>query len=196
MIWCTCDIELQNNYFQTLIDYYEIGITGITHPNFIYLQNSQKVTCGPLSYGIDIFFADTEILKSPNVYKDIKEYRFKDWGIFEQFLCALAKKHGKKRINTVNISNVTKHINDRTASDESSHFFVESLKRNRPVFDKFLLDNSLSIKFSNLLFCHIQFKVLKKPLNYTIHNFFDIRNYKSILKLIMPNWIYKKVKRY
>lgn len=42
LIWCTCDIELQPNYFQTLIEKYESGIAGITHPNYFLSHDSKK----------------------------------------------------------------------------------------------------------------------------------------------------------
>lgn len=148
---------------------------------------------GPLTAGIDIVFFDTEILKQKNVIDDIRNYRFIEWGIFEQFLCALAVKYAKKKINTINIANVTKHINDRISSNEDNLFFIKCLNQNRPIFEKFLNDNSLSIKFSELLYCHIQFRVLNKTITYRIQNYFDFKNYKSILKIIMPEKLYKQL---
>lgn len=184
LIWSTCDIEFDKNYFETLNGAFCSGLSGITHPNMFFNEENGTLTVGSLSAGIDVLFFDTEFLKRMDVYSDIKKYRFLDWGIFEQFLCGIAKKYTKVRINTFSVSKVTKHINDRTENNEGNTFFEESLKRNRPVFEKFLRERGLSFNFSWLLYCHMQFKNLRIDSKYLKSVIKDKRSYRSLLEML------------
>lgn len=67
LVWCTCDILLEPNFFQILVNHYKRGFAGIVHPNIIYkslddLEND-KGKFGPVGMGIDLLFLMVPYLK-------------------------------------------------------------------------------------------------------------------------------------
>lgn len=166
LVWCTCDIQFDKWFFQTLVNNYSKGISGIIHPNIIYnsLEDLEKRrgVVGSLEKGIDLLFFDKDtILKAD---KDIMKYRFYDWGVFEWFLVALAKKYASIHVNLFSQTKNKKVENNRQLTNESIEYFKRCIELNQPVFDNFIQESGLSDSSWNLM-CYNAHKLftISKP---------------------------------
>lgn len=164
VVWTTCDVIFDNNFFETIINNYKPFISGTSHPHLIFnsvddLKNSNDYYYFP-DEGIDTIFFDGLIFNNNSNIDIIRKYRFVDWGVFEHFLVAFLKHTSSLMINLWGISNINKVRNDRSLNNETSAFFTESLKRNWPLFYNYLRDYNLSKNYNSLLYCHKKFKVL------------------------------------
>lgn len=166
IIWTTCDVIFSNNFFQEIINNYSKNFCGTSHPHITYANTDHLNKNLPLKQipaeGIDTIFFDSNIFKNENNKRIIKNYYFKDWGIFEHFLIAFGKKYSEKMINLWNITDISKIQNNRQLNKETVDFFNNSLNYNTPIFLKFLRNEKLSERFKFLFYCHNQFEVIDK----------------------------------
>lgn len=174
VVWCTCDIILDNNFLQTIVDMYTPDLTGITHPNIIsdtvddYKNKKEKI--GPLNKGIDILFFSNEIFKCQDALNYIHNYRFYNWGAFEYFLVGIALKTSKNRINIYNQSKVHKIENDRVASNETEEYFTFCKNLNVPILKKFMKDNDINHNLLEGYISRQQFKLKPFDMRFAIYS--------------------------
>ena len=189
LIWSTCDIQLNPNFFQTVVNEYRQGFTGMVHPNINYsnindLSHKKGHVADLYTGGIDLFFFDTAVLFEAK--KDIIKYRFYDWGFFEYFLVALSIKYAKDRINLFSLSKIKKVFNDRNATREKNEYFDRCTEINYPTLINYVIEEGVSCDVENVMQyrAHKKFHVVKKDLLYI----FILYRYKfnSFVKNKMP----------
>lgn len=171
IIWCTCDIIFDSNFFQIIANNYAEGVSGIVHPNAIYtslsdINNPHKATV-EVKKGIDLLFFDSSVLSRAE--GDIRNYRFYDWGVFEYFLTSIAMRYAKTRINLFCLTRLKKVVNDRKLTNESKAYFKRCLDMNIPILKKYCSDKNISDKIYRngwLYDCHCQFKIIKGTPSY------------------------------
>lgn len=163
MIWTTCDVIFDENFFQILRKYiklYETPLSVISHPHLIYkdidaLSYNLYEIHGP-NDGID-FIGFSGSALSQQLINDIDHNFFSDWGVFEHFLVAAAVKNKLKRINVFCESKAKKITNDRAVLNESAEYFNMSLNKNWPVLREYLKINDMSTRFSSLVYCNLMY---------------------------------------
>jgi len=164
ILWTTCDVTLQDNFFSTLASLDYDACT--SHPHFMYpsveaFENKIKPKL-VLEEGIDTIAFRGSFLKQGKVERDLHDYRFGDWGIFEHFLVAVSSLHGAKMINLWGLSNISKIVNDRKVTKDGKKYLDTSWKRNHKVFAEFLNANDLSHDFLNLIYIDSRFTPVNK----------------------------------
>jgi hypothetical protein len=163
VVWCTCDVMLKEGFFQALVDHYRPGFAGIVHPNVLYHSvgdmNVGEGTLESLNDGIDLLFFDSEILEYAR--KEIEDYRFLDWGVFEWFLALIALRHAKERVNLLGVAKIGKIANDRKMTDESLQYFARCANMNREVLKRYIRDTGVLPNYKEAigLKCHLRFKM-------------------------------------
>lgn len=168
VIWSTCDIQLDLDLFQLIINNYSDGFSGIIHPNINYpnydaLIQKKGVVADLFTGGIDLMFFDSSVLI--NAKNDIEKYRFYNWGVFEYFLVAISIKYASRRINLVPFSKIKKIMNNRESTEESSNYFDECIALNFPTLKKYIEDNNIcngSVESVMQYRAHKSFTVAKK----------------------------------
>lgn len=193
IIWCTCDVLYEPNFFKTIIDNYSDGFSGIIHPNIQYRSLQQiedkRGVLEPPSKGIDALFFDADILIDAK--SDIKKYKFYDWGVFEYFLVALAINGAKKRINLFCLTKIRKIVNDRKLTNETKLYFKRCLDMNYPVLQQYLDDKGLYSDYRDMYLyrAHRLFDVVNKN---WLYRYLDLRyRFICILNNHRMNWLAK-----
>lgn len=195
LMWCTSDIVLDKNYFETMKNNYSESYAGLTHPNY-YRSKKEEIqpayNMGDLLCGIDALFFSVTMLDRSGAIAEIEKYRFYGWGIFENFLACIGAENAQNRINTVNISNIYKTENDREVEGESNKAIVVERGKNYYTFMQYLKDKRYSYKYVFLLFCHNKYKVIKSNLQYRKMKYrINKEMIKHILYLCIPNIGYR-----
>ena len=107
LIWSTSDIVLDRNYFETIIKHYDDSMAGITHPNrhalLLEEKMKEKSRLADFTFGIDILFFSTKVLRKKECMDILQKYRFYGWGVFENFLATLGAEYAEKCINIVKL---------------------------------------------------------------------------------------------
>lgn len=193
LVWCTCDIIFQSNYFTEIIRRYSPSLVATTHPNIIS-HNLEDYYKGVNSWvsnacGFDVVFFATEFLLQNNVERIFREYYFYDWGLFEHFLIGIALQFSANMINFINFCDVFKIANDREASNDTDEFIRVSMERNREVTDRFIEAEGVDKGILDLLFCHKKFRIIKHTIRY---DYFSFREELPRVKLYI---LASKVKR-
>lgn len=170
LLWTTCDVIYDDNFFQEIVDALQTSQFGTSHPHVTYqcvkdFVNTQDARAGALFSGFDLVFFDSKFL-NPAIREILKTFKFYDWGVFEHFLISLAevKQRSDGRVRLVNIyesSKIKKIENNRTVTNEPSAFLVQSHERNAVAFNKFLKQYRLSVRYFDLTYCHLKFSVTK-----------------------------------
>lgn len=196
IIWTTCDVIFDNNFFEKIISNYRAYIGGTSHPHLILnsidnLKDNKDYYYFP-DEGIDTIFFDSLIFDDKSNIDIIHKYRFVDWGVFEHFLVAFLKHTSPAMVNLWGISNISKVRNDRSLNNETSTFFTESLKKNWPPFYNYLCDYNLSRKYNSLLYCHKKFKVLNvKKYIEKFSSFYILYYLKQAVPIKIKNYLKK-----
>jgi hypothetical protein len=183
ILWITCDIILDNNFFEQIVSKTKSNSIGTSHPHLIYssikdFQKSNTSKREKLFSGFDLIFFDNSILNEKVIRKVIENYVYKDWGIFEHFLISLNELVPQcSMINLYDISKISKIENDRQLVSEPNAFLTESHKKNSLVFNKFLNDFKISKSYFDLAYCHIRFKNVSNPIG---HYFLFIHDLTSL----------------
>lgn len=164
ILWTTCDVIYENNFFETIIKNYKNNIIGTSHPHIIYSSisnfNKKIGKKEKLDSGFDLIYFDKSFLSDHKVTYALEKYIFYDWGVFEHFLIALNELN--KNSNMVNIyeeSKAYKISNDRKLTNESDQFLINSWKLNSITFNKFLEENKITKEYFDLTYCHFRFKL-------------------------------------
>lgn len=161
VIWTTCDVIFSDDFFlkaSIANNAAKSNISIISHPHLIYrdtesLDKGIYEINGPAD-GIDfVGFSGAKINKQ--FKQDIADNFFSDWGVFEHFLVAVAVKNNFKRINLYEQAPAKKICNDREVNNEDEQYFRISLNKNWPVFNRFLVQSSLSREFYSLVYCNL-----------------------------------------
>jgi len=191
LIWCTCDVMLRPEFFKVLIDNYRPNFAGIVHPNVIYAtlenyENDMGRFESPAD-GIDFMFFDACVLELAR--RDIENYRFLDWGVFEWFLGLISLRYAEQRINLCGVTTIGKISNNRRLTDESLLYFGNCYKKNKPVLERYIYDTKIVRRYSEAigLNCHLRYEMLK-----------PIEGYQDMLKTIkrnqLKNWFFGKMR--
>lgn len=196
IVWTTCDVLFDKNFFQEIINHYQQDFCGTSHPHLTYsnlhsLKNNKQFRQIPAE-GIDTIFFDANIFNNEHNKQIIQKYYFKNWGIFEHFLIAFGKKYSAKMINLWNVVNILKIQNNRILNKESDLFFTESLNYNNPIFYKFIKEEKINKKYKRLFYCHRQFEVIDK---YNYYKKFIIFNLIYFIKELTPIQLKVKIKK-
>jgi hypothetical protein len=166
LIWTTCDLIFESQFLEkiNLLNFKNnFSASIISHPHLIF-NNIKDVELnkyhinGP-NDGID-FIGFSSKLMTTKFKKDLSQYFYADWGVFEHFLVAMAVKYSFRRFNIFEISQVKKIVNDRLANNESENYFKLSLNKNWPVFEDFLKKSNFSREYSSLAYCNLKFKLV------------------------------------
>jgi hypothetical protein len=123
VIWTTCDVIFEKDFFQNIRNVYRDKLCGIIHPNIGYATlsdyyNQIKIIRG-LNDGIDTMFFATNFF-TDTVYDKIMKYKFYNWGIFEVFLVGLSRQFSRNRFNLYGLNKLHKIYNDRVVLNEDN----------------------------------------------------------------------------
>lgn len=175
LLWTTCDVIYDDNFFQEIVDSLQTNLLGTSHPHVTYqcvkdFVNTQDAVAAALFSGFDLIFFDSKFL-NPEIREILQTFKFYDWGVFEHFLISLAevKQRSGGRVGLVNIyesSKIKKIENNRAVTNEPSTFLVQSHERNAVTFNKFLKQFKLSVRYFDLTYCHLKFSVNKDALTH------------------------------
>lgn len=188
LLWTTCDVIYEPQFFETIIKNYKENIIGTSHPHVVAtsIDNYKNGKFGKLivSAGFDLVYFDDKFLGNPKVSDSLRSYIFKDWGYFEHFLIALVGLvQSSGRINVYEEAKIFKIKNNRQLTDDSKEFLEESSKLNKRILEKFLWENDLKKRCLKLAYCHTIFKSTKKPLKHFIWVTFVL--FKKLFKIIL-----------
>lgn len=184
ILWTTCDIVFEKDFFENIVSHTPPNTIGTSHPHIITCMNNGQFERlkqhgrRRLYSGFDLVFFDGAIFKEKPILDILSKYVFKDWGVFEHFLIALNEVlNDVNMVNLYEISKIKKIENDREITNESRRFFIESHARNSAVFDEFLYDYSLSKKYYDLAYCHFKFDVIRSAVKHYLYFYIDIVMY-------------------
>lgn len=173
ILWTTCDVILDSNFFEIILENFTPNISGTSHPHVLYenIVNYEKNIASiqnDLSSGIDTIFFDSSLFDIKENYDMINSYTFVDWGIFEHFLVAISTKISKNRVNIFNKSIIKKITNNRYEYNETQDYLSKSWINNRAVFYSYIRDHGLTKKFMSLHYCHNQFSMLESRMRFKL----------------------------
>jgi len=206
IVWTTCDVIYDSNFFETIINNYNTNIIGTSHPHTTFsslmkFKHKEENKNGKLFSGFDLIYFDKEFLEKPKVKSSIEKYVFYDWGVFEHFLIALNElSNNSNMINIYEQSKINKIENVRELTNEPNQFLINSHKLNSSVFNTFLDDNKISNEYFDLTFCHLKFNITTKKLNHYCKFSNDIfvyikRKTRRIIVSLIPNNIKTIIKK-
>ena len=204
IIWTTCDIILEEDFFMNIIKNYSKGFFGTLHPHLIYKginsYNSRNFQKPSINSGIDMLFTDSSLFLKDDVKKLIKNYKFIDWGLFEHFMVGVGVVFSKKMINLYMLNKLHKIINDRQVGNETNEYLVKSWNRNKLVLDNFIKDYKSNSLLFDLVYCHKQFEIVGDKLSYYKEFVLDFlryyqRNIRKKVFLLIPKGIKKILKK-
>ncbi|MFM2482035.1 hypothetical protein [Celerinatantimonas sp. YJH-8] len=198
VIWTTCDVIFDHNFFLSIKNHAQMctkGISIVSHPHLIFsdiqaLKDNRYVIHGP-NDGID-FLGFSGAALSEDFKRDIKLNFFSDWGVFEHFLVAVAVKNNLKRINLFSETKAKKICNDRLVNNENDKYFQMSLNKNWPVLNDYIKKYSLSKKFKYLVYCNLQYSI-PSIINLIVYRIRFTANYASYTKLSIKSFISSKI---
>lgn len=166
---CSSDIYLEKNMLQTIVQYYQEGYAGISHPNIVL---EQKKNCfvknlGHLDRGIDIRFFDINLFRDKEIYDLLMQYPIHDYGAgIEHITSALAIRFAICKINIFMESKVYKIDNERNNNLEMSDFMKQSIKKNHFILKKFILKEHFNVRIMDLLYIHRKFQIVGRKDKY------------------------------
>lgn len=156
VLWTTCDVIFQENFFSMLASEDYDACTSHPHSMYSSVKDFERKAKPRqvLEEGIDTVAFRSGFLRQEKVERNLRDYKFGDWGIFEHFLVALSSLNKARMINLWSLSNISKIVNDRKVTNDGKKYLDTSWKRNYKVFAKFLDVNNLSHDFLNLIYIH------------------------------------------
>ena len=187
ILWTTCDVIFEPNFFQKITDNYSKNFFAVSHPHITFSSiddlGSNNYITSSINTGMDLIIMDGEIFKSAENFKIICKYKFYDWGIFEHFLVGFSQLFQSQKINLFGISNISKIENDRVVNNETNTWLLNCWLKNKVVLDRFISEYKLSRHLDNLTYCHSQFRLLTCRYRHTAIFYRDyLRYYREILK--------------
>lgn len=197
ILWTTCDVIFQPDFFEQIIRHSSDGFFAISHPHITYPSidslNSDKHVSASLNSGMDLMIMDGEIFRNKENVAIVNKYRFVDWGVFEHFLVGLGQLNKGAMINFFGVSNISKVENDRKVGAETNAWLMSCWQKNIVPFEQFINDYKLSGELFNLTYCHMQFSLIKKRTAHYSLFFVDYSKYfinltrRFISKLVPDN---------
>lgn len=166
VLWTTCDVIFESNFFGNIISHFSELYCGTSHPHIRYstidkYKQNQHLHIDP-TFGMDTLFFDADIFLDEKSKDMIKKYENKGWGLYEHFLVGVGQLFSKMMINLWYENKIHKIINDPQADNKIKHNPIQPAHSNRPVFSQFIKDQGLSNKLFDLFYCHRQFKPTHK----------------------------------
>lgn len=162
IVWTTCDVIFEENFFSSLVK--EDFDVCTSHPHYMFssVENFQNKRQPRLiiNEGIDTLAFSKSFLLKGLVKKDLSQYFFTNWGIFEHFLVAVSSVHKARMINIWGLSDISKIVNDRKVTKEGKKYLEDSWNENYKVFAQFLKAYKLNNDFLNLTYLHTRFTPL------------------------------------
>jgi len=146
LLWTTCDVMLDEDFFEQVVRHTTPGTCGTTYPNIAYRSvGEQKSGTGGRYYweGGDLFFFSSDVFQNTEVLRTIKEYRNDGWGATEFYLQALGLIFCKNRINLWP-AKLSKVDNDRALTDETRAFLSATNDRNAAILRELASSRGLS----------------------------------------------------
>jgi hypothetical protein len=150
ILWTTCDIILEDNFFYNIAKNYRVNIIGTSHPHISYssiedYKKNKFLSKKKLFSGFDLIYFDKYFLKNKGIIDSLNENIYNNWGVFEHFLISLSElSFRSKKINIYEVAKIHKIENDRGITDEPNYFLINSHKQNSLTFKKFLKKNNIS----------------------------------------------------
>lgn len=200
ILWTTCDVIYPSDFFENIVNSYKENFIGTSNPHKVYnslLEYEKKTTKIRLSpnNGFDLIFFDKTFLSNKEIISSIRNFIYKDWGVFEHFLIALTELNkSAEKINLYPKCIVEKIENNRKLTLESKEFLYKSHEKNSRVFMEFLNKYNIKGDYFDLVFCFLKFLPRERKLNY-IRGFefqilryylkYLIRSFKSKIKNII-----------
>lgn len=188
LLWTTCDVIYDDNFFQEIINASQTNLLGTSHPHATYqclddCVNSCNAIPSNLYSGFDLIFFDSKYFDK-EVRQILQKYKFYDWGVFEHFLVSLAevKQRRCEAVGLLNIyetSKIKKIENDRKLTNEPSMFLIKSHERNSITLRNFLRDYNLSRLYFDLTYCHLKFRSSKNCIPHLWTFKSDLLKYKN-----------------
>lgn len=204
VLWTTCDILYQPDFFQKLIENYSENLFAISHPHITYNSiddlGTNNCVAASINTGMDLIAMAGAIFASDEVVELVKKYKHYDWGIFEHFLVGLSQVVSGHNINLYGVSNISKIENDRQVNNETSLWLQNCWERNKVVLDQFISDYDLSKNLLNLTYCHMQFRILTNRYAHMLTFFKDYYDYyyglaKSAVRPYVPVTLKNAIKK-
>lgn len=204
ILWTTCDVIYESTFFEQIVANFSQNVFAICHPHITYrstvdLNNDVNQIPTSINSGMDVMIMDAEIFRSAGNLKIIQEYRFIDWGVFEHFLVGLALLVHAKRINLFGVCNLFKIENDREVGEETNNWLVNCWENNYIPFNRFVSGYKLPAQLTNLVYCNMQFSIIRnKPAYYSMFardyfKYFGGRIKRKIIAMI-PKSVRKRIK--
>jgi len=179
LLWTTCDVLLPPTFFECIIDRFQPGTAGTSHPH-VHSTSLQAYRRGETIYahpqgllsrsrqdeGIDLVYFDGDLLLAERAGRILTQYRFVDWGIFEQFLVGVAQLVATRLVNIWSVGRVHKIGNDRVPRKETVEYLKTSWERNSRVLSEFIENEGASPLLRDLDYCHRSFSVQNRPRYY------------------------------
>lgn len=161
VVWTTCDVIFEPGLLAAIVAKCDGRTVGTSHPHSIAVDveaYERREGTSRIDEGIDTLFFSGAFLARRDVQAALRRYTFKDWGVFEHFLVAVAVRFADRRVNIWSQSRIWKIANDRAITAETNTYFEDSLRRNLPVFERFLADEGITPKLRSLFSCHLAFR--------------------------------------
>lgn len=173
ILWTTCDVIYDKNFFKTIIDNYIENILGTSHPHKTYSSANdykEKISSKKenLFSGFDLMYFDKSFLEGKDIQESLQRYTYYDWGIFEHFLISLSELNkNSNRNNLYEDVKISKIENNRWITKDPNKFLSDSHKRNAEMFKKFLSEQKLSLAYLDLTYCHLKFRLTKNTVQHS-----------------------------
>ena len=135
VLWTTCDIYLDTQFFEVLATEARSGTCGTSYPHTHYssVAAQQKREGGTYFWsGLDAIFFSTDVLTNEAIPYLLTKYPNNGWGAGEFYFTALGMKFAKRMINIYPVA-LSKVANNRSITDETQSFLSETNVRNRGI---------------------------------------------------------------
>lgn len=163
IIWTTCDVIFEPNFFDNIIKHLPPKSFGICAPHIIY--NNLGDYYKNINYysflfnGIDTVFFTADVINKDFI-NDLINYPNREWGLFEHFLSALGKLYANNLVNFYFLNKIRKINNPIKMRFNHNSAMGISYAKNWKTLYKFLSDKKLSLNFYHLFYCYKQFKAI------------------------------------
>ena len=195
LLWTTCDVIFEVDFFKNVVLAMEKSEVGTSHPHLSYssiedYSLTRNINFGELFSGFDLIFFSSRFIDL-RIRELLKDFKFYDWGVFEHFLISLAELKSRrgqkvKLINIFESSKIIKIENDRVLTNEPNSFLIKSHQRNSVTFTEYLRLNKLPLIYFDLVFCHLKFQIDKNSIKHFFRYKRDLLNYlfRRLMRLV------------
>jgi hypothetical protein len=164
ILWTTCDVLFPPDFLATVVRHATPGFVAVSHPHLMYASLDDLAVArqipASLNSGMDLVIMDGALFRNERNLRIIRDFRFRDWGIFEHFLVGFAQVAATRRINLFGVANIGNVENDRVVGAETQNWLLACWNTNNVVIDRFIADYRRSPELLKLIYCHMQFQHL------------------------------------